>query len=335
MNYIGSKYKLLEFLYETIINIVDIDECTNEKVFCDMFAGTGVVGKYFRNKGYNVISNDIQYYSYIVNKALQTNIDVNKRIIKYLDDLELVEDGFIYNNYCLGSGSKRNYFTDYNGKKIDTIRKGIEKLKILNKITNKEYYYLLYLLLKAADKVANTASVYSAFLKDIKTTAKKKLEFNEIKIEKGKNGEVYNLDANVLIEKIKGDILYLDPPYNSRQYSSNYHILETIILYDNPEIKGITGLRLNSIKSKYCSKVKVFDELEDLIKKAKFKYIFLSYNNEGLLSLNEIENIFKKYGEYKRFEKNYYQRFQSDKKENRNIKTNTTTEYLHCLIKEK
>lgn len=332
MNYIGSKYRLLEFLDETITNV--IDKVENKKVFCDMFAGTGVVGKYFRKKGYKIISNDIQYYSYILNKANLTNINIDKSLIEYLDNIELTDTGFIYNNYCMGSGSNRNYFTDYNGKKIDAIRKEIENLKISKKIKIDEYYYLLYLLLESADKVANTASVYGAFLKNFKKTAYKNLEFKEIEILKGNKAKVYNLDSNILIKKISGDILYLDPPYNSRQYSSNYHILETIALYDNPEIKGITGLRANSLKSNYCSKIKVKNELDELIKHSNFKYIFLSYNNEGLLSLNEIESIFKKYGKYKRYEKNFYQRFQSDKSENRVIKSKTTTEYLHCLIKE-
>ena len=115
----------------------------------------------------------------------------------------------------------------------------------------------------------------------------------------GIKGKVYNEDINELINKIHGDVLYLDPPYNARQYCTNYHILETIARYDNPEIKGKTGLRnYDTQKSKYCSKRTVKSEFEDLIKKANFKYIFLSYNNEGLMSVDVIKDIMSKYGTY-------------------------------------
>ncbi|WDC85714.1 DNA adenine methylase [Caloramator sp. mosi_1] len=145
---------------------------------------------------------------------------------------------------------------------------------------------------------------------------------------------VYNKDVNELIREIEGDILYLDPPYNTRQYCANYHLLETIARYDNPEIVGKTGLRKDdNLKSKYCSKRTVEGVFEDLIANAKFKYIFLSYNNEGLMDLETIEKIMGKYGEYRLFTKENYKRFRADKKDNRNHKADFTIEYLHCLIK--
>ena len=145
---------------------------------------------------------------------------------------------------------------------------------------------------------------------------------------------MYNKDANSLIKKVKGDILYLDPPYNARQYSTNYHLLETISRYDNPVIKGKTGLRVcNKQKSKFCSKPQVKQVFEELISNANFKYIFLSYNDEGLMKLEDIKRILEKYGEYRCFATNY-KRFKSDKDKNRNYKKSSTIEYLHCLIKK-
>ena len=126
MNYIGSKYSLMDFLTETIATVAGTQ--TN-KVFADLFAGTGVVGKTFKEKGYKVISNDIQYYSYVINKHLIENIpplDIKK--LEYINELGETE-GFIYKNYCVGSGSGRNYFTDSNGKKCDSIRIELERLK--------------------------------------------------------------------------------------------------------------------------------------------------------------------------------------------------------------
>lgn len=149
----------------------------------------------------------------------------------------------------------------------------------------------------------------------------------------GKAGTVYNEDVNVLIKKINGDILYLDPPYNTRQYSANYHILETIAKYDNPKLHGITGLRdYKEQKSTFCSKRIACETFNDLIKNADFKYIFLSYNNEGIMPVDKISEIMSGYGAYSVFTKEY-KRFKVDKDENRKIAGSGVTEYLHCLVK--
>ena len=123
----------------------------------------------------------------------------------------------------------------------------------------------------------------------------------------------------------------MDPPYNNRKYDTNYHILETISLYDNPKIKGKTGIRIeNSKKSNYCIKEKAEADLEDLIKRANFKYILLSYNDEGIIPIQSIEKIMKKYGKYKRYEKRH-KRYKSDN--SRTYKKDYTIEYIHCLEK--
>ena len=137
-----------------------------------------------------------------------------------------------------------------------------------------------------------------------------------------------------IIHRIGGDILYLDPPYNVRQYCTNYHVLETIARYDSPELKGKTGLRdYSNQKSLFCSSRTVVEAFDDVLRHADFDYIFLSYNNEGLMPFDVIQHTMEKYGEYQRFEQEY-RRFKADKDKNRNIKANTTTEYLHCLIRK-
>ncbi len=144
--------------------------------------------------------------------------------------------------------------------------------------------------------------------------------------------KVFNEDAEELIKKISGNILYLDPPYNNRQYATNYHVLETIAKYDNPELYGKTGLReYSSQKSKFSLKTEAFKALNSIISDADVDYIFLSYNNEGILSLNEIEYIMSQRGEYGLFT-TQYNRFKADKTENRNHKANSVTEYLHYVI---
>lgn len=127
MNYIGSKYKLLPFLSGVIEDVVGVD--LSQQLFCDLFAGTGAVGRYFKRDVKSVISNDVEYYSYVLNKNYIANsVDVvdKERYIDELNNLPLVDDGFIYRNYCLGGGSDRLYFSDHNGMKIDTMRRQIE-----------------------------------------------------------------------------------------------------------------------------------------------------------------------------------------------------------------
>jgi adenine-specific DNA-methyltransferase len=227
------------------------------------------------------------------------NLDHKERanfVCNFLDNLTLTE-GFIFNNYCLAGTInqefQRQYFSDENGKKIDTIRKQIQEWQENSKITSGEYYFLLATLLENADKVANTASVYGAFLKQLKKSAQQKFLMKPASfVLSGNNHIVYNKNIETLIDQVEGDVLYLDPPYNQRQYASNYHLLETIAKYDNPTIAGKTGLRdyLNQ-KSKFSQKTAVLKAFASIIQQAKVKYIFLSYNNEGLLTMQEIENI--------------------------------------------
>jgi len=333
MNYIGSKLKLSSWIKQEIKEVVGVD--LSQKVFCDIFAGTGIVGRSLKKEVKQVIANDLEYYSFVLNKNYIENheeIENKERYIEELNSLPLIEDGFIYQNYCLGSGSGRQYFSDENGKKIDTIRLKIKEWYKSGEINENLYYFLLASLIESADKVANTASVYGAFLKHLKSSAKKEMILEGADFIKNDNSHfVFNEDSNELIKKIEGDILYLDPPYNQRQYGSNYHLLNTIAKYDSFTPKGKTGLREYN-RSNYCKKQEVKKSFEDLIKNAKFKYIFLSYNNEGLMSEDEVKTIMKKYGKYDLKIKEY-QRFKADKTQNRNHKADKTFEYLHILEK--
>ena len=344
MNYIGSKYSLIDFLKQSIdktLKLCNESKKPSEMVFADLLAGTGVVSGFFKEQGYSVVTNDIQYYSYVITKHVVengANLDEErcKRLIARLNALEGVE-GFIYKNYSYegtqGQEFRRMYFSEYNAKKCDAMRIAIEEWRNQGEIDENEYFFLLGSLINSIDKYANTASVYGAYLKKMKKSALKEMELTGLPIiQGGGDCKAYNEDISELIKNVSGDILYLDPPYNNRQYCSNYHILETIAKYDNPEIKGKTGLRdYAAQKSAFCLKDKVADAFADIIKNAKFKYIFLSYNNEGLMSFDTIERIMKKYGRYKVYMQQY-RRFKADSA--RDAKSDSTIEYLHCLIKD-
>ena len=351
MNYIGSKYSLLDFLETSIKQVVSAED----KIFCDLFAGTGAVGMHFKKLGYQIIANDLQYYSYVLNrhyignhKPLQfdglADIISKKKVALFESKMEAVCDylsnlkgkkGFLYNNYAptgsLRNGTQRQFFTDENAMKCDAIRMKVESWRKSGNIIDDEYFFLLTTLLENIDARANTASVYAAFLKEIKRTASIPLRLKPaVLIENDLKHTVFNSDVNELIEQIHCDILYLDPPYNHRQYSTNYHILETIAKYDNPSIRGKTGLRDEDLRSAYCLRNSAKQAFEDLIGKANTKHIFVSYNNEGLMSLDDMREILGQRGEYRCFMKKY-KRFQADVEFNRNIKGNETIEYLHYV----
>lgn len=336
MNYIGSKLKLSDFIAQSITQRVAESKPLRECVFCDLFAGTGAIGRAFKRKVRKVIANDREFYSFVLNQnyiANHTPIQNLDALVANLNNLQGIK-GKIYENYSLGGtqgkAHQRLYFSDSNAMKIDAIRTEIQNLKQQNAIDSNAYYFLLASLLESADKVANVASVYGAFLKNLKKSALKTMEFKGADFEINDNShEVFNENASDLIAKIKGDILYLDPPYNAREYGANYHLLNTIALYDDFAPQGKTGLR-EYAKSDFCKKGSALNALENLVRNADFEWIFLSYNDEGILGLEQIASLFKGYGKYECVSK-IYQRFKADS--TRNHKQESTIEYLHILRK--
>lgn len=352
MNYIGSKLKLLKFLESSINSVVS----EKNYRFSDLFAWTGIVGRYFKEKWHQVTANDLQYYSYVLNRnyignhtelhfvglsqiipeLLTSEIPERKQIVlQYLENIPW-KKGFIYQNYT-PTGTKwqefeRMYFTDENAMKCDAVRSKIEFWKEEKIVTENEYFFLLASLLENIDKVANTASVYGAFLKNFKKSALNPLTLTPANFYLNDHEhEVFNADILEVAKITSHDVVYLDPPYNERQYSANYHMLETIAKYDNPVIKGKTWLRdYSKQKSNYCRKSEVITSFQELIKNLDTKYIFLSYNDEWLMSLDEIKKIMSTRWEYGVFEQKY-QRFKADKTENRNHTQDSVIEYLHYV----
>ena len=324
MRYLGSKYRLLPFIENVIEEVTN----GNFNTFADLFAGTGIVGRTYREKGYYVISNDTQYYSYVLNKHyVENNKGIDNSLLLHLDSIK-GRKGFIYKHY--GESSGKVCFSDYNAMKIDAIRQEMERLYQNRQISQAEYIHCLASLLDSIDRYANTTAIYSSYLKTLKPSAQRKFTLKPLPIIRGIKGKVYNEDANSLIRRISGDVLYLDPPYNARQYCRIYHLLETIAKYDNPKLVGENRVRYYfDKKSEYSSHRTAITTLEDLITHADFKYIFLSYNNEGIIPLESIQPLMSKHGNYKAFS-TQYRRFKLNKGLFNPLHT---IEYLHCLEK--
>jgi adenine-specific DNA-methyltransferase len=370
MKFIGNKLRLLGF----IENVMQKNEI-KKGVFMDMFAGTANVGKHFKRLGFKIISTDILEFSYAFQRAyikvsetplfegidLPNNMVVPptvdrffaqeapehlkrgsklQNIIAYLNSLP-GEEGFIFRNYCeegtKDAKYKRRFFSDVNAKKIDAIRNQLELWKKTGRLTDDEFYVLLAELIDRADYVANNSGTYGAFLKIWRSMALKPLILRRpIIIGSKKEHEVYKMDANTLARLKTCDVAYLDPPYNTRQYSSNYHLLETIACWDSPPIKGIAGMRPHKDQdSNYSSRLKALAALQDLVAHLQTNHILLSYNNEGIIPKEEIVRTLQSRGEVTTYQKEY-RRFRSESdKPHRQYKAvdDRTVEYLYyCRV---
>lgn len=305
MRYIGCKNQLLS----KISKVID-ENVTDAKIFCDIFSGTGVVGEFFKDK-YTIISNDFLYFSYIIQKAKIESTKypdfyklkevIGDDPIDYLnsDSLEKNKfnsaDFFIKNNYSDFGG--RNYLLSTNAEKIDKWRILINKWKTDDLINQNEYCYLVACVVETVPFYSNISGTFGAFLKTWDKRALKEIKLIRLDVQNGSTeNKCYNEDSDELIKKIHGDILYMDPPYNERQYLPNYHVLETVARYDYPKLHGTTGLReYSKQKSKWCLKKTVAVQFENMIKNADFKHIMLSYNTDGLMSIDTITSIMNKY----------------------------------------
>jgi len=342
MKYIGNKQRLLDF----IDSVVKKERLPKKGTFVDIFTGTTSVAQYYKKKGYKLITNDNMTYSYVFQQAyiktnqypkfsnlLQSeyfNIDPTlsggkdkslKIVIDYLNKLQ-GKRGFIFKHYAPDGEFKRQYFSNENAMCIDSAREEIDSWQKEGLINETEYYVLLAPLIDAADFVANISGTYGAYLKIWRSMALKPFTILVPDlIESNIDHEVYQKDSNELINHLEANILYIDPPYNTRQYASNFHILETLACWDNPKVYGKTGLRpYEHQKSLYSQRTKCKEVFTDLIEKAKANYILMSYNNEGIIPREFILNTLGKGGKVKVYTKNY-RRFRTERDhENRHYK---------------
>lgn len=300
--YLGSKKRLLYF-------IEDIVKENTKDVYsiADIFGGTGVVADLFRQQGKKIIINDILTSNYTTYQTWFGNETVNKEKIKYwleyLNQLETHEN-YVSENF----GDK--YFSLENAKKIGSIR---EKIEEINDLNEREKSFLLTSLIYAMDKVANTVGHYDAYRK--KMDMHNSLELKMPDINFNRDNEIYQKDANELVREIKADLVYIDTPYNSRQYGDAYHLLENIIEWKKPDLSGVAMKMVDRSKTKsHYSTSKAPIAFTDLINNIKAKYILVSYNNmankgngrsNAKISNEEIIEILKTKGKVKVFETNF------------------------------
>ncbi|MCK4905255.1 DNA repair protein RadC [bacterium] len=268
--FLGNKYKLLGFI-EDIVN----EKCNGFGVFCDIFAGTGVVGERFNEKSIKIIANDFLTSNYLPLKAFLGTSEIDfeevEKKIRLLNNLEAHNDNYFSRHFG------NTFFTLENARKIGVIREKIDKIAE----NENEKAILITALLYAVDKVANTVGHYDAYRKKLDTIQPLRLLVPDFEPENNSNNEIYKENANQLIRKINCDVLYIDPPYNSRQYSDAYHLLENLAMWEKPLVHGkAKKMDRTHIKSDYCLK-SASRAFTDLISNANCKHILVSYNNTG------------------------------------------------------
>lgn len=307
--YLGSKTKLLEFIEDILTQ-----EKADYKVFADVFGGTGVVAHHFYGKA-DVIVNDIlqsSYQSYVAyfgkSKIRQSYLD--KKIEEYnsLEPRKITENYFSIN-------FSNTYFDRENSLKIGAIREDIENQYTNELINTRERAYLITSLIYALDRIANTVGHYDAYRKvDI---PKRELILQPLYIKSSKSkSEIYHQDANELVKHIKSDVVYIDPPYNSRQYSDAYHLLENIAEWKKEPVHGVAKkFDRTHLKSKYSLKT-AGEAFSNLIDKIDAKYILVSYNDMGRngnersqsrITDHEIISALERRGKVKIYEKSFKQ----------------------------
>src|SRR5574344_157645 len=303
--YLGNKYKLLPFITKTVN-----ENCDSINIFADLFAGTGAVSSAFPEK--IIITNDILYSNYICNLAWFSPQQFDslkiKNVIDFYNNLHVSENNYMSENFA------DTFFSAADCSKIGYIRNDIEQKFVEKNINEREKALLITSLLYAMDRIANTCGHYDAFRQGV--TFDKKLELYYPNASNANNAQnrCFNQDINSIAKQIEADLVYLDPPYNSRQYCDAYHLLENVARWEKPKVAGVAKkMDRTALKSNYCtqSAVKAF---EDLINNIHAKYIVLSYNNmaekgndrsNAKLPDEEIMRILNNKGKVKVFSKDY------------------------------
>jgi len=313
IGYIGSKYKLKDWIFEEIEKRTD----STYTKFADLFAGSCIMTHEALVRKYECFTNDLEPYSYIIANGLKCNFTpVVESIVNDINNSVGKIDGFVTNTYS--PKARRLFFTEENAMRIDYIRNVIEELKLM--VCEDVYYFLLASLITSADAVKNTSVVYGAYLKKVKKTASAPLVFKPI--------HTRNSDVNLITScndatklTITADVAYIDPPYNNRQYGANYFILNQIIKPQTAR-EGVTGLSEYN-KSSFCYKKEAVDAFCTLLNNVKTRMFVISYNSESLITKNDMITLLSNYGRCEVVERDY-KRF----KARQETATNIVIEFL-------
>lgn len=323
MRFIGNK----ELINSEIKKILEEHGLANKGLtLFDAFCGTGAISDFLKDS-FNLFANDMLKWCVIYTRGRICGKTCTFEKLGYdpftfFNGNSKKVKGFFYKQYSPG-GSKRMYFSKNNAGRIDYFRTTIENWKEENRINENEYSFLLASLIESVSTISNTAGVYGAFLKHWDPRALKTIEFKKVEYKNSFhiNVEFNNSKIEDIVSDIDCDILYLDPPYTQNQYGTQYHLLETLVLYDNPTVSTITGSRSTSpMRSDWSKDYKSHILFDKILAKTKAKYIIFSYSKDGFMSKSFIESSMKRYGKADTFvcKKIDYRKYTNHKSKEKN-----------------
>lgn len=300
IKYIGSKRVLVPALVDIVASFEDVETVV------DYFSGTSRVGHAMKDAGYRVVSNDFLNYAHTVATCyIQSDrndvIEDAARIIQELNQLG-GKPGYFTETFC----EQSRFFQPKNGARIDAIREAIARLDLDPELEA----VCLVSLMEAADRVDSTTGVQMAYLKQWAARA-----YNDLclrlpdvlpGVQYGKC-EAHCHEAQDAAKLLVGDVAYIDPPYNQHTYIGNYHIWESLVLWDKPEVYGIACKRIDcrERKSEFNSKRKAHAALQGFIENVQCKYLVVSFNNEGYIDREVMEELLQSHGDVYTIERDY------------------------------
>ncbi|MGQ0563035.1 MAG: DNA adenine methylase [Gemmatimonadota bacterium] len=340
MRYIGNKTRLLDFIRHVLRA-----RGVRAGVAVDPFCGTASVARELKRLGFAVVAADIMEYARVLAKASVEVVAEPVELRALTRELNRLpaSPGFVTANFSaplIGStAGARMYYTTENAARIDAVRSQLEDWRRAGRIAEPVYFLLLAALIEASDRVANTTGVYAAFVKSWQPNARRPLELAPRRVVPGNGCRALRADALSLVQDLEPfDLLYLDPPYNARQYAGYYHLPELIAVGwfdEEPALRGKTGLLPDRDKrSDWSRSGKCEHALEALLASARCKHMVMSYNAEGLIPETTIERLMKTYGRrdsYRKYRRRY-RRYRSDSDHaKRSYAGDFVEEYLYCV----
>ena len=293
--YIGCKTKLVDWIFGLI------DEHTHEiHSFCDIFAGTGVVAHRALQRYERVVVNDFLHSNNVMYRAFFAPDDWNEEKVQTIINMfNSVETNRVRENYFSKNFGGKYFYHD-TAKKVGYIRERLKNMR--GELTDKEYAVLMASLIYSIDRHANTMGHFDAFHK--KAPVAHQFVMRMIEAESFDGVEIHQEDANRLARNINVDLTYLDPPYNSRQYSRFYHVYENLVQWKKPQLYGTALKPKEENMSEYCRNA-AFSAFTDLVSHIKSRYLVVSYNNtyhskstssENKIKLEQLEEVLSKCG---------------------------------------
>jgi adenine-specific DNA-methyltransferase len=292
IKYLGSKRTLLPLIVETIHGLEQV------RSVIDLFSGTSRVGHALKGAGFRVQANDLNAYAATLARCYVAadQADHSEEAQGWIDRFNKLKGapGYVTKTFCEDS----RFFQPKNGARIDAIRGAIAEADLSEELEA----ILLVSLMEAADRVDSTTGLQMAYLKQWAPRAHKDLSLrlpNLLTRAQHGKGTAHQLDAREAARSLSADVAYLDPPYNQHKYMGNYHIWESLVRWDKPEVYGTACKRIDvrERKSPFNSKPGIRGAMRDVVENLDVRHLVVSFSNEGFIPRDEMVELLSTRGE--------------------------------------